>query len=85
MVMDPLVEIRRHTDVKSSLGILQDIDPSHRFGLVAGLEAEPMVRRSPDYEPEKAKVSPPGWLRGWDLNPRPSGYEPDVSPRHPKT
>jgi hypothetical protein len=36
MVMDPLVEIRRHTDVKSSLGILQDIDPSHRFGLVAG-------------------------------------------------
>src|SRR5260221_2486856 len=21
-----------------------------------------------------------GWLRGWDLNPRPSGYEPDELP-----
>jgi hypothetical protein len=45
VVVGSLVEIRRHTDVKSSLRILQDIGPSHRFGLVAGVGFEPTAFR----------------------------------------
>ena len=50
VVVNSPVEIRRHTDVKSSLGILQDIGPSHRFGLVAGWDLSP---RPSGYGPEK--------------------------------
>jgi hypothetical protein len=30
--------------------------------------------------PQPVEVTGPFWLRGWDLNPRPSGYEPDELP-----
>src|ERR1700692_4966453 len=40
---------------------------------VAGAGFEPAAPQSRDYEREN-------WLRGRDLNPRPSGYEPDELP-----
>src|SRR5689334_10696312 len=45
------LKVRRHSDIETTLGVLNDVGPSHR-----------LIRK---------------WLRGRDLNPRPSGYEPD--------
>ena len=94
VVAKPLLEIGCHTDVEATFSILDDIDPRHGHlpEVVAGFE--PAIRQLPDYEPDGTLrpfiarewfTMPPGplilkWLRGRDLNPRPSGYEPDELP-----
>ena len=48
--------------------------------MVAGAGFEPAVPHSRDYEPGGRTMGGENWLRGRDLNPRPSGYEPDELP-----
>jgi hypothetical protein len=49
--------------------------------VIAEVGSEFAARQSPDNEPhERVKPIARKWLRGWDLNPRPSGYEPDELP-----
>src|SRR5215831_3005814 len=51
VLFDSPLQVRRHSNIKTTFGILNHVDPGHTRLLVAGAGFEPAVRQPPDYEP----------------------------------